>query len=360
MRVGLVIYGDLNTLSGGYLYDRKLVEFLRGQGDQIEVISLPWRSYGRHLLDNLDQGLYQRLLAARVDVLLQDELNHPSLFAINYRLRERVDFPIISIVHHLRCAEQHPTWLLRLYSRVEKIYLQSVDGYVFNSQTTRRMVEQVCACSKADVVATPGGDALSGEAVHRTAYSRDGLVQILFVGNWIERKGLHRVIAALSKLQAYEWQFTIAGRIGVDKRYARRVLRQIEQSRLGARVKVLGAVSDDQLQYLWRSSHVLVVPSQYEGFGIVYLEAMRFGVVPVGGALGAAGEIIQDGENGLLVPPEDQDALLRGLERLIRDQQYRQQLSAAALARYCQFPSWKESMSRVRQFLLEQTRQGKP
>jgi hypothetical protein len=61
MRVGLLIYGSLDTISGGYLYDCKLVEHLRQQGDQVEIISLPWRNYLRHLGDNLSSGLLQRL-----------------------------------------------------------------------------------------------------------------------------------------------------------------------------------------------------------------------------------------------------------------------------------------------------------
>ena len=52
MKIGFVIYGSLNTVSGGYLYDRKLVEYLHAQGDTVEIISLPWRNYGAHLMDN--------------------------------------------------------------------------------------------------------------------------------------------------------------------------------------------------------------------------------------------------------------------------------------------------------------------
>ena len=54
MRVGLVIYGSLETLSGGYLYDRKLVDYLRRQGDEVQIISFPGQDYARHLLHNLD------------------------------------------------------------------------------------------------------------------------------------------------------------------------------------------------------------------------------------------------------------------------------------------------------------------
>ena len=50
MRLGLLIYGSLDNISGGFLYDRRLVQHLRRGGDRVEIISLPWRGYGRGLL----------------------------------------------------------------------------------------------------------------------------------------------------------------------------------------------------------------------------------------------------------------------------------------------------------------------
>ncbi|MFL7868236.1 MAG: glycosyltransferase family 1 protein, partial [Anaerolineales bacterium] len=82
MKFGLVIYGSLDTLSGGYLYDRKLVEYLRKQGDSVEIISLPWRNYAAHLTDN-----FHFRLPPDLDLLIQDELNHPSLLSANSRPR---------------------------------------------------------------------------------------------------------------------------------------------------------------------------------------------------------------------------------------------------------------------------------
>jgi hypothetical protein len=69
MKLGLLIYGSLETLSGGYLYDRKLVEHLRTQGDTVEIISLPWRNYAAHLTDN-----FRFRLPPHLDLLIQDEL----------------------------------------------------------------------------------------------------------------------------------------------------------------------------------------------------------------------------------------------------------------------------------------------
>jgi len=129
MRIGFVIYGSLDTLSGGYMYDRKLVGYLRAQGDTVEIISLPWRNYAAHLTDN-----FSFKLPANLDILIQDELNHPSLIAANLK---KHPYPIISLVHHLRCSELRPNWQNDLYRVIEKKYLQNVDGFIFNSKTTK-------------------------------------------------------------------------------------------------------------------------------------------------------------------------------------------------------------------------------
>ena len=96
MKLGLVIYGSLDTMSGGYLYDRMLVSRLRQHGDDVEIISLPPGRYGRNLLDN-----FRFHESTGFDIMLQDELCHPSLLIQNARQHP---CPIVSIVHNLRSA----------------------------------------------------------------------------------------------------------------------------------------------------------------------------------------------------------------------------------------------------------------
>ena len=156
MHIGLIIYGSLDTLSGGYLYDRKLVEYLRSQGDTVDVISLPWRSYGAHLGDNFHFRLPENL-----DLLIQDELNHPSLVFAN---RKKPSYPVVSLVHHLRSSEMRPGWQNALYRFIEKKYLQSVDGFIFNSKTTRNTVQNLLARGKPSVLAHPPPTGLAGRS----------------------------------------------------------------------------------------------------------------------------------------------------------------------------------------------------
>ena len=352
MRPGLVIYGNLETISGGYLYDRKLVEHLERQGDQVEIISLPWRSYARHLGDNLSPTLLHRLKQLDVDVLLEDELNHPSLFCLNRRLAGV--FPIISIVHHLRSSESRPAWQNHIYRWVECSYLSSVDGFIFNSQTTRHAVESLIETEKPCVVAFPAGDRLSPqitneEITHRA--SQPGPLHLLFLGNIIPRKGLHTLLEALSMLPKETWRLSVAGRLDVDLAYVHSIHRQVAQLGLSDQVIFLGALDDDALAEQLHLSHVLALPSSYEGFGIAYLEGMGFGLPAIATSGGAAGEIITDGKDGFLVKPGDILALSDCLQELAQDRQRLLKLSLAARKRYEAHPGWEDTGRSIRKFL---------
>jgi glycosyltransferase involved in cell wall biosynthesis len=356
MRVGLIVYGTLDTVSGGYLYDRKLVEYLRRAGDTVQIISLPFRNYAAHLSDNFSDALLNRVRDARVDVLLQDELNHPSLFQLNRKLRNVARYPIISIVHHLRSSEAHPTIHKFIYRGIEKQYLASVLGFIFNSNTTRDAVSQMLGHDPTRfVVAQPAGDRFAPQmdsaAIIQRACER-GALRIVFIGNLIPRKGLHTLLDTLARVPSNTAQLTIIGNPNVDARYTAQIRAQIKSLRLN-NARLVGAIQDDALANILRASHLLIVPSDYEGYGIVYLEGMSFGLPALGTTAGAASEIITHGVNGFLIAPNDAARLAEHIATLQRDRQLLAQLGLAARARFLEQPGWDESMSRVRSFLIE-------
>ena len=354
MRIGFVIYGSLDTLSGGYLYDRKLVEYLRAQGESVEIISLPWRNYAAHLSDNLTFKLPSHL-----DILIQDELNHPSLIAANTREHP---YPIISLVHHLRCSEPRPKWQNDLYRIVEKKYLQSVDGFIFNSKTTESVVNELVVNEKPSVVAYPPTDRFEGVIsegeVKERANSRD--LRILFLGNVIERKGLHTLLEALfiiypSTLRRGSGQafiLDIVGSLTTDTAYVKAMQRQVVVKGLSSVIHFHGALDNDRLKEMLEHAHVLVVPSSYEGFGIVYLEGMAFGLPAIGTTAGAASEIIVDGETGYLIEPDDSKTLAARLMSLANDRDMLARMAVNALRRYQVQPKWEQTAKSIREYLL--------
>jgi glycosyltransferase involved in cell wall biosynthesis len=352
MRLALVIYGSLETISGGYLYDRKLVEHLKTQGDQVEIISLPWRNYARGLLDNLATALLSRLNHLRVDILLQDELNHPSLFWINRRVHGA--YPTVSIVHHLRSSELRPAWQNSFYRLIERSYLSSVGGFIFNSQTTRQVVEALTREKKPYVVAFPVGDRLSpnisDEAITQRAL-QTGPLRLFFLGNVIPRKGLHTLLASLSMLPRNVWRLFVAGRLDIDSPYAQSIQRQVARSGLSGQVAFLGPLADEALSEQLRLSHVLVLPSSYEGFGIAYLEGMGFGLPAIATSAGAAREIITHGRDGFLIEPGDVQALSDHMLELAVNRGRLLELSLAARQRYAAHPGWEQTGKDIRGFL---------
>jgi len=347
MRVGLIIYGSLDTRSGGYLYDRKLVEYLRSQGDSVEIVSLPWRNYTAHLTDNLHVKLPRN-----VDILIQDELNHPSLIVANRGIHP---YPVISLVHHLRCSELRPEWQNMFYRWVEKKYLQSVDGFIFNSKTTKTVVDRFVKNEKPNIIAYPPTDRF-GEPISEgeiTERAKSEHLRILFLGNLIYRKGLHTLLETI-RSQPSAFKVDVVGSLTSDMQYTKKIEEYVSRNQLSSFIFLHGSLDREQLIDKLKQAHVLVVPSSYEGFGIVYLEGMCFGLPAIGTTAGAASEIITDGVEGFLIEPENAFALSERLKLLDERRDILLQMSLAARARYLRQPKWEETAGRIREFLLRQ------
>jgi glycosyltransferase involved in cell wall biosynthesis len=343
MKIGLVICGEIDTISGGFLYDRQLVSRLRSAGDSVDIVALPRRSYVGQLADSLVVRL-----TGQVDILLQDELAHPSLIVAN---RGRHTAPVISIVHNLRSAERRAGWQNSFYRWVEKSYLKSVDGFVFNSAATRRSVVALIARQLPHVIASPGGDRLGElppDHIQARAFE-GGPLRLLFLANVIHGKGLEVLLAALTSMPRTDYELDVVGRCDVEPGYARRMERIASDH--GLPVVFHGPLDNGYLESRLRHAQVLVVPSFYEGFGIAYLEGMAYGLAAIGTTAGAIPELIEDGKNGYLITPGDSDLLARQLRRLAADRALLAHFGAAALRTYKLRPTWGESATRVRDLL---------
>lgn len=354
MKVGFLIYGDLNAVSGGFLYDRLLVDYLRNSGDRVEVIQLKCRSYPRSIIGNLSLALLYRIKRSDFDLLLQDELAHPSLFGLNYYIRSKVRYPIVSIVHHLRACEKRPPWQNRVYGRIEQKYLNSVSGFIFNSSTTCSAVRSLLRKEMPSVTAVPAADHLDGgitaEEISRRAENRSSPLEILFVGNIIPRKQLHVLLKALGLMRG-RWQLTVIGSVSAGPSYAASLYKQVELSGLYPKIRFLGFVPRAELSSVLRRSHILAVPSSYEGYGIVYLEAMAYGLPALGSTAGGAKEVIREGYNGFLVAPEDHWAIALRIQRLIDDRKKLATMSINARNTFLAHPGWNQTFRPVHEFL---------
>ncbi|MCX7096342.1 MAG: glycosyltransferase family 4 protein [Methylococcales bacterium] len=348
MRIGLLIYGDLDSISGGYLYNRQLVAYLRRRGDDVVVISWPVRPLWQQLGDNFRQDCLRQLTDAKLDVLIQDGMVQPSVFLLNRRLRLRV----VTLLHLLATYDQQPRFRAWFYRAIERLYLRSVTGIIANSQTTLAQVSHILDKPlPAHCVAVPAGNHFPQaspdiHAINLRALAT-GPLNILVVGNVIRRKGLHVLLAALSQLPEETLHVTVVGRLDMEPDYVRQIQHQIHTAGLHTRVCLKGPVQGQALVALYQQHHLMVLPSAYESYGIVYVEAQQFGLPVIGTTGGAAKEIIAQGDNGYLIAPEDSRRLAEILQNLHHDRASLVQLSQRALAAYARHPSWEESCARI-------------
>ncbi len=356
MRIGLIIYGRLETLTGGYLYDRIVARGLVALGHTVEVVSLASGTYLQRLGQGLSPALCRKLRTNGFDILIEDELCHPSLFLVNRWLRRQAGPPVVALVHHVLCRETRPRWQNMLLSIAERRFLGSVDGFILNSETTRRTVASLVAHRRPQVVAYPAGNRfgspLSADAIGRRA-RRSGPLELLFLGHVIPRKGLLPLLEALTRLDRDVWRLSVVGSLDFDPAHARRAQQVTRQLGLSDSVRFLGPLPDAELVRILTTSHLFCMPYAYEGFGIAILEAMAFGLPAIGCREGAAIETIRHGANGFLLRPGDLFGLAPLLAKLQSDRGALQRMALAARRTYINSPTWQDGVQAIDRFLQQ-------
>jgi glycosyltransferase involved in cell wall biosynthesis len=166
----------------------------------------------------------------------------------------------------------------------------------------------------------------------------------------IYRKGLHTLLEAVQGLPS-KVRLDIIGGLSSEPRYAHKMEKYVFKHGLSAIVKFHGALDNEPLIERYRQAHVMVVPSSYEGFGIVFLEGMCFGLPAIGTTAGGASEIITHGQDGYLIQRDDTTALVKHLQELANDRELLVRLSLSAVKRYQSQPKWDETAKSIREFL---------
>jgi glycosyltransferase involved in cell wall biosynthesis len=157
-----------------------------------------------------------------------------------------------------------------------------------------------------------------------------GEAVFLFVGRVDEhRKGFDLLRAAFARARRPGWRLEVVGRIADTTRASL-------EAEFGDAVAVRGLVEEAALEAAYAGADVFVMPSRYEGFGMPFIEAMRYGVPVIGTDIGGVPEVVPEG-TGLLIPLEDVDALVAAMRRLGEDAALRATMGEAGRRWSAQF-----------------------
>ena len=334
--------GDLNSPTGGYAYDRRIIAGLRSLGWEIELISLgedypfPSPAQAEQAKEQL-QGLTPGVPMV-IDGLALGALPEVAACVAKHH-------PLIALIHHPLAFEfgLSEEQTLRL-KRSETEALCYTSKVIANSPATARDLNQHYGVpmDRIDVV-LPGTDrsVRQQERTQITHGNRDA-VRLLSVGSIIPRKGFPDLIEALAPLADLPWTLSIAGDTTRNNSAFNQLISDIARFGFEGRVQVLGAVSDAELISLYTQADVFVLASLFEGYGMVYAEAMAYGLPIIATRGGAIPDTVPS-EAGLLVSPGDVPALTLALKTVIEDAPYRANLSSGALRAAAQQPTWDQA-----------------
>jgi glycosyltransferase involved in cell wall biosynthesis len=331
-----VVPGDLATPTGGYTYDRRIIAELRALGWNVEVLDIG---------DGFPRPTAARRLAAQRDLagvpggrpIVIDGLAFGVLAEEAKALASRCG--LIALVHHPLALESGLSARESAALRdSERAALACTRGVITTSPSTAELLVADYAVPPQRLsVVRPGTDRM---AVQPRA--NGPAVELLAVGSVVPRKGYDLLVAALAKVPDLAWRLVIAGDRERSPDTAREIEAQIARLDLAGRITFVGAVDPQRLMQLYAAADLFVLPSRFEGYGMAYAEAIAHGVPVVGTRAGAVPDTVPAGA-GVLVPPDDVDALAAVLRRLIESPSERDRLAAGARAAAPTFPSWQDS-----------------
>jgi glycosyltransferase involved in cell wall biosynthesis len=332
--VVFAVPGDLDTPTGGYAYDKRMIAELRALGWRPEVLNLG-EGFPRPSALTLAGANAQLHDVPKGRPIVIDGLAFGVLPDVAETLS--VTHPLIALVHHPLALEtglrEEEAVALR---ESERKALSFTHAVVVNSQTTARALADYDVPAERITVAPPGTD--RAPQIQRQA---SGAIALLAVGSIVPRKGYDLLVEALAGMLDLLWHLTIVGDAR-DTTAADRLRAAIEHHKLGPRVSLVGAVQPSRLTELYGASDLFVLPSRYEGFGMAYTEAIAHGLPVIGTTAGAIPDTVP-AEAGILIPPDDVPALAAALRRLIENAEDRADLAAGARKAAGSLPTWAES-----------------
>lgn len=340
MSLHLLVPGPFDAISGGYIYDRRMVEGLRALGESVEVVELPGSHPAPDEASTEGARAALQALPANARIVI-DGLGLPAFLPLAQELAER---RAVALIHH-------PTALEHGFPDAARTVLKARERALFGAMariictsplTARRLPEEFGADPARISVVEPGT-----EEAPRAAGSGGPGCAILSVGTLVPRKGHDVLLRALARLTDLEWSLTIVGDNRRDSVHAEGLAALAEELGIATRVTFAGELTGDALEALYHRADLFALATKWEGYGMVAAEAMARGLPLAITAGGAIAEVVAPG-SAIVSPVDDVMSLSKGMRRAIFDADLRAEMAEAAWAGGQALPRWPDRAAAFR------------
>jgi len=331
----LAVPGDITTLTGGYIYDRLLLDELRIAGREVSLLQLP-DGFPFPTPQAMDQALAQLQALPTDTPVIIDGLAFGALTTAGVT---RIAAPIVALVHHplalesgLPAEQQQHLW------QTERDNLRHAKQILVPSPHTRAiLIERYDVPAERIHVALPG----IAQPLFAEPSAKEGPPLILSVGILHPRKGHDVLTDALARIADLDWRAEIVGNPW-EEGHSAALQDKIDSSRLSSRINLAGRVAPEVLDGLYRHAAIFALATRYEGYGIVFNEALVHGLPIVSCRTGAVPDTVP-ADAGLLVEPDDPAAFADALRALLTDDKRRAAMATAAKEKGDALATWAET-----------------
>lgn len=340
----LLVPGSLDRRTGGYGYDRRIVAGLRDLGWRVDVRELD-ASYPAPSASARADAV--RTLASLPDgtIVLADGLAYGAM--PDEARTEARRLRIVALVHHPLAEETGlDAATAQRLAVSERDALQSARHVVVTSRQTAALMPAYGVAADRLSVVEPGTD-----PAPLARGSRGQTVQLLCVASLTPRKGHDVLLRALGHVTHLPWHLTCVGG-AVDSATVRGIDDATATLGLTGRVTMAGEGDDRALAEAYDGADVFVLPTRYEGYGMVVAEALAHGLPVVSTPTGAIADLVGH-DAGILVPAGNDRALAAALELVVQDAPLRARLAAGARQVRQRLPTWPDAAARMADILTK-------
>lgn len=332
--IHLIVPAPFSAISGGYIYDRRMVEGLSALGQEVRVVELA----GRHPFP--DEGATEAARAALAAIpegarIVIDGLGLPAFLPLADELTRR---GATALIHHPTALEPGaPEGQREALKAAERVLFNACARIITTSTPTARDLPEGFGVDPARItVIEPGTD-----PAPRAVGSAGPGCAILSIGLLVPRKGHDVLLRALARLTDLEWSLAIAGDATRDPVHADGLRALAAELGLAQRVRFLGALPAAALDAEYARADLFALATRYEGYGMAAAEAMARGLPLAITAGGAIAEIVPE-DAAVVAAVDDHTALSRAMRRPIFDKGLRAAMAEASWRAGQALPRWPD------------------
>jgi glycosyltransferase involved in cell wall biosynthesis len=339
-------------MTGGIKYDNEVRNRLPKSGWNVDIFSLPSEPKGhilkRHLVSNFRITRMLLPLISKGEIVIEEASFHSRLFLFNLMAGLLRSARFVAIVHHMDYPYIRAGSLFKTIDKhLAAVFLRRTHHVVVVSEATKREVMHVGVPEERISIVPDAYD----RPLKLDFKRNDNRLQLLFVGTCHPRKGLEYLLDAMRQLCDQDIILNLVGNLEDDIEYTQYIKSMVKEYGMERKVILNGWISQKELWRMYTKADIFVLPSLWEGFGIVLLEAMSFGLPIVATNTGAIPELIENESNGLLVPARDSKMLTRAIVRLINSPDLREELGRNGMARSKDALTWEQVSKRFSEVL---------